>query len=211
MLRTGRLHLTRSIELYRAQMRNGLYFLHEYPSGSTSPLEPELPDLLSDRRVFRVKGPMCTWGMVATDSQGEGLVKKETYWVTNSRFIAAELEQECTDKTGERPWHRHVHFINHKAHAARIYPPALVAAILRGLREQLRSTGEMMEFNYPVPEDPVIPRDIPQEAEEELESYWDDANWGWLDPKLVRAARAEELAAIKSYEVYVKRPIKECL
>ena len=69
----------------------------------------------------------------------------------------------------------------------------------------------MMVFDHPVPEDPVIPRDLPPEAEEELESYWDDANGGWLDPKLVRAARAEELAAIKSYEVYVKRPIKECL
>ena len=60
---------------------------------------------------------MCTWGMVATDSEGEGLVKKETYWVTNSRFIAAELDRECTNKTGERPWHRHVHLTNHKAHA----------------------------------------------------------------------------------------------
>ena len=69
----------------------------------------------------------------------------------------------------------------------------------------------MMTFDDPVPEDPVIPRDIPPEAEEELESYWDDANHGWLDAKLVRAARAEELAAIKSYEVYVQRPIKECL
>ena len=69
----------------------------------------------------------------------------------------------------------------------------------------------MLQFDYPVPEDPVIPRDIPQEAVEELESYWDDANGGWLDAKLVRAARAEELEAIKSYQVYVKRPIKECL
>ena len=33
--RTGRLHLTRSIELYRAQMRDGLFFLHAYPSGSS--------------------------------------------------------------------------------------------------------------------------------------------------------------------------------
>ena len=47
-----------------------------------------------------MKGPMCTWGMKATDALGEGLVKKETYWVTNSRFIARELEQECTNKTG---------------------------------------------------------------------------------------------------------------
>ena len=69
----------------------------------------------------------------------------------------------------------------------------------------------MMVFDQPVPEDPVIPRDLPPEAEEELESYWDDANGGWLDAKLVRAARAEELAAIKSYEVYVKRPIEDCL
>ena len=104
-----------------------------------------------------------------------------------------------------------MHLIDHRAHAARIYPPKLVAAILRGLREQLRATGEMLQFDYPVPEDPVIPRDIPPAAVEELESYWDDANGGWLDSKLVRAARAEELAAIKSYEVYEKRPIKECL
>ena len=86
-----------------------------------------------------------------------------------------------------------------------------MAAILRGLREQLRATGEMLVYDYPVPEDPVIPRAETQEEGEELESYRDDANGGWLDPKLVRAARAEELAAIKSYKVYVKRPIKEGL
>ena len=209
--RTGRLHLTRCIELYKEQIRDGLYFLHEFPSGSSSVFEPVLQDLLRMPGVFKVKGPMCFWGMTSSDSQGEGPVKKETYWVTNSRFIAAELDRECTNKTGGQPWHRHVHLVDHRAHAARIYPPALVAAILRGLREQLRATGEMLVYDYPVPEDPVIPREIPPEAEEELESYWDDANGGWLDPKLVRAARAEELAAIKSYKVYEKRPIEECL
>ena len=86
-----------------------------------------------------------------------------------------------------------------------------MAATLRGFREQLRATGEVLQFDYPVPEDPVIPRNIPPEAEEELEVYWDDANGGWLDANLVRAARAKELEAIKSYQVYVKRPISECL
>ena len=155
---------------------------------------------------------MRVWGMTSKDAQGEGLVEKETYWVTNSRFIARELDRECTNATGSKPWHRHVHLVDHRAHAARIYPPKLVAAILRGLREQLRAIGEMQVYDYPVPEDPVIPgNDATQEDVDELESYWDDANGGWLDPKLVRAARAEELAAIKSYEVYEKRPIKECL
>ena len=132
MLRTGRLHLTWSIGLYRAQMRDGHYFLHEYPSGSTSVLEPCLQELLRTPGVFRVRGPMCYWGMTTSDTEGEGLVKKEAYWVTNSRFIVAELDRECSNKTGARPWHRHVHLTNHKAHAARIYPPKLVAAILRG-------------------------------------------------------------------------------
>ena len=75
----------------------------------------------------------------------------------------------------------------------------------------MKFSGEVMVYDYPVPEDPVIPRAETQEEGDELESYWDDANKGWLDPKLVRAARAEELAAIKSYKVYVKRPISECL
>ena len=46
---------------------------------------------------------------------------------------------------------------------------------------------------------------------EELESYWDDANGGYLNPKLVRQARQEEINEIHNYKVYEKRPIKECL
>ena len=66
-----------------------------------------------------MKGPMCTWGMKATDALGEGLVKKETYWVTNSRFIAAELDRECTNKAGKRPWHRHVHLMPNQPQGTR--------------------------------------------------------------------------------------------
>ena len=153
----GRMHLERSWQLYRLQMDDGLFFLHEFPSGSSSPLEPCLRDLLLRHDVCYVKGPMCVWGMTSKDAQGEGLVKKETYWVTNSRYIALELNRECTNATGSAPWHRHVHLVDHRAHAARIYPPKLVAAILRGLREQLRAIGEIQVYDYPVPEDPVIP------------------------------------------------------
>ena len=99
-------------------------------------------------------------------------------------------------------WHRHVHLVNQRAHKARIYPPLLVAGILRGARAQLQATGEMMNFNYPVPEDPVIPRE--PGILDEPESYWDDANGGYLDPKLVRLARKEEIAEIHNYKVYKK-------
>ena len=98
--RTGLLHLTRSIELYREQIRDGLYFPHEFPSGSTSVLAPVLQDLLKTPGVMKVRGPMCVWGMTSSDAQGEGLVKKETYWVTNSRFTARELDRSARI----RPW-----------------------------------------------------------------------------------------------------------
>ena len=102
-----------------------------------------------------------------------------------------------TNRVSGRPlaaWHRHVHLVNQRAHHARVYPPKLVAAILRGCRAQLAWTGEMNNFDYPVPEDPVIPRE--PETAEELESYWDDANGGYLNPKLVRQARQEEINEI---------------
>ena len=66
-----------------------------------------------------------------------------------------------------------------------------------------------MNFDYPVPEDPVIPRE--PELEEELEVYWDDSKGGYLDPKLVRKARMEEIAELHRYKVYEKRPIAECI
>ena len=75
--RTGLLHLIRSIEIYRAQMRDGLYFLHEFPSGSTSVLLPILQDLFKTPGVMKVRGPMYFWGMKSSDSEGEGLVKKK--------------------------------------------------------------------------------------------------------------------------------------
>ena len=43
-----------------------------------------------------------------------------------------------------------------------------------------------------------VPRDVEPDVLDEIGVYWDDANGGYLEPKLVRAARAEERKAIKS-------------
>ena len=48
------------------------------------------------------------------------------------------------------------------------------------------------------------------ELEEELEVYCDDSKGGYLNPKLVRKARMEEIAELHRYRVYEKRPIAEC-
>ena len=41
--------------------------------------------------------------------------------------------------------------------------------------------------------------------------HWDDSKGGYLDPKLVRKARMEEIAELHKYKVYEKRPIAECI
>ena len=74
-MRVGRLHLQRSVELYREEMRDGFDLLHEYLNGNTYPREPCLDSLLREPGVYLAKGPMCVWGMTSTDEQGEGLVK----------------------------------------------------------------------------------------------------------------------------------------
>ena len=131
-----------------------------------------------------MKGPMCAWGMTSTDEHGKGLVKKETCWVTNSEHIARILDRECSNVRSQQVsgralavWHRHVHLVNQRAHGARFYPPLLVAGILRGARAQLEATGGVMNFAYPVPEDPVIPWE--PELDEELEVYWNDSKGGY--------------------------------
>ena len=76
MMRAGLLHLRRSCALYRDQIKDGLFFLHEVPNGSSSIYETCLDSLIKDPGVYLVKGPMCAWGMTSTDKMGEGLVKK---------------------------------------------------------------------------------------------------------------------------------------
>ena len=58
-------------------MESGRYFLHEHPKGAKSWEEPVVKELREDPRVYEVIGPMCRWGMEATDAHGKGLSKKE--------------------------------------------------------------------------------------------------------------------------------------
>ena len=69
MQRQGRLHLERSVVLYRQQMADGLFFLHEFPNGSSSVNEACLDDLINTPGVHVVNGPMCVWGMTSKDAQ----------------------------------------------------------------------------------------------------------------------------------------------
>ena len=209
-LEIGQHHIRTAASFYKDRLDRGRYFLHEAPWTAKSWEEPEIQALVNDPRCFKVKGPMCRWDMWATDKrglQGSGFVRKETGWLTNSPILARILEGRCSNVTGEREWHRHVHLIGGLAKAARIYPPKLVAAVLNGLREQMKADGDISALEAftsgPVPEIPIVQEGVWTE-------YWDDVNGTWLRSDLVAAARELELAWVKKQGVYTKVSIEEC-
>ena len=131
MMRLAISHIEFSITLYREQLNNGRYFLHEHPATAGSWNLPCMKNLLEEKGVMRVVGDMCRFGMTSRDASGEGLVMKPTGYMTNSPFIGEELGIRCTKD------HRHIHLIGGRARAAEVYPAELCIAILKGLKAQL--------------------------------------------------------------------------
>ena len=207
----GLTHLRVACKSYLKQMNEGRIFLHEHPKGASSWKGPEMQTLINDPRVIQVEGPVCRWGMKATDQQGEGFVRKETRYLTNSVAIAAALSGQCNGG------HRHVHLVNGRARQAQKYPPRMVAAILRAIRQELRWRGELNELSVegsgPSPDgetnEPNNKFDAPVEDHEQAE-YFDTVTGAPLRKEAVLAARQEELRWVHKQQIYVKVPIEEC-
>lgn len=119
------------------------------------------------------------------NGDGEGLVQKETGYITNSTFMA-EVGKRCSNRG-----------------AAKVYPPMLVAAIIRRIRTLMESDKILGVSAVRV---------FCEEGEcewedsttEECEEFWDDTSGAPLDRAGVRAADKE----ISTREVK-KRPVYE--
>ena len=146
-LEEGREKLRTAVRYYKERRAKGRYFLHEHPVHATAWKEPEVTvvELMEQDDVYVVEGPMCRWGMKSKDASGVGYVRKPTRWMTNSGVLAEILQKECPNKEG-RAWHRHVMLVNGRAKAAQVYPPALVAAILKGIKAQMTEDGEIKDL-----------------------------------------------------------------
>ena len=174
----GREHSQAAVKAYRSQMTRGRLFLHEHPKSAASWKEPEIEALCAEDGVYYVSGPMCRWELMPDHSQEPvGYARKETGWLTNSRWIAHTLDKECTKKMHGKAWHRHVELWGKKAKEAAKYLLPLVRAVLRALRSELRE-GEIGSIDHgPSPHEPLISAQEEPIAEE-LENYWDDVRGG---------------------------------
>ena len=109
-----RLHTACSF--YRRQYDEGRLFLHEHPDKADSWHDAEIVELSQRPGVFRVRGPMCRWGLQLDDCKGDfvgekGYVRKMTGWLTNNETLAKLLDTTCSNELGKEEWHRHVHLI----------------------------------------------------------------------------------------------------
>ena len=89
----GRRHLEFCMRLYRLQLEQGLYFLHEHPAYARSWQETSVQELVRDYRVKTVHANMCMYGMTSTDSEGTAPVKKDTAFMTNAIKISEKLSK----------------------------------------------------------------------------------------------------------------------
>ena len=201
--REGREHLLTALESYKDQKRRGRIFLHEHPKNASSWKEPEMEEFCNEPGNFLVTGPMCTWHMTSEDNQGVGYVRKETSWLTNSEVLAGVLAGECDGS------HRHVHLVNGRARSAQIYPPKLVAAILRGIKKELKNLGELNQLGEvvgsgPVPDgignDQTEPFFDPESEPEGI--YFDSVTGIALDTQKVLKAREEEMKWVDKQCLY---------
>ena len=136
MLDEGRRHLKAACEVYKAQVRDGLYFLHEHPRTARSWSEECIKEVASLPGVRIVASNMCSFGMAAWDQEGVGLVRKDTFFMTNCPSVGRELGRQCTNRMGTKQ-HRHVVLTDGRAKVAAEYPDPLCDAICKGLKEQL--------------------------------------------------------------------------
>ena len=100
------------VDVAEFQMARGRFFYFEHPLTASSWTMPELEKLQSMSGVEDVVLHMCSFGLTATDCDGDGLVKKPTRVLTNMPSIASALDRRCSND------HRHVHLLSGKAKAA---------------------------------------------------------------------------------------------
>ena len=210
ILAEGKTHLKVATDAYLEQHRNDRFFLHEHPKPSSSWEEDEIKRLTELEGIYLVESPMCHWHMTSEDNEGIGYVRKQTMWLTNSKELAKTLEKKCSGM------HRHVQLINGRAKHAQVYPPKLVSAILRGIRQELRNAGELSALSELVAG--PCPDDTGNEQTEEFfdpdnvpeGEYYDSVTGIVLDPEKVRAARNDEMKWVEKQQLWETVDEKIC-
>ena len=206
-IEAAKIHVEFCIKLYKYQIREGRYFLHEHPMTASSWRLERVEEISRSPLVYKTKTHMCRFGMKSEDEQGVGLVKKPTTMMTNSLEVHRELDKQCIGG------HRHVQLLGGKAKACAVYPRELCRAVIRGAVRQMElDAADMMSIEVVGECDDVDVMGLDQESGDlEWMKYWDDTNGKELRADLVKAARMEEIKEVRRMKVWTKVPRSQCI
>ena len=135
-MKEARKHLRFCVEVYKHQIENGRYYLHEHPMHAKSWKEPMIKRMILKEKAIIAKIDQCQYGLKIKDREGTALAKKPTKFITNSPSIAKQLDLRCPGK-GSHKEDRHASLMNGRAKKAQVYPEALCEVVCRGLKEQM--------------------------------------------------------------------------
>jgi len=135
MIATGRIHLGFACQLDAVQLRRGKFFLHEHPDTAESGKETAMLRVLKLPGVNAVVTDQCMFDNLTHTSDGtQGLARKPTRCVSNSKFMLAELVRKCDGG------HEHNILEGGRAAPAAFYPLQLLLATLRGIARTIEAT-----------------------------------------------------------------------
>ena len=130
LLKNAVMHVRFCCEIYKLQVAEGRYFLHEHPQTASSWKLKCVQEVEKLEGVMTMVAHMCQYGMTSKDDQGFGPVLKPTKFMGNSECIMKRLQKRCDRK------HRHVQLVNGRAKKAQEYPKDLCIQVCKGLKEQ---------------------------------------------------------------------------
>ena len=212
------------MELYKLQMDDGRYFLHEHLASAFSWAEPEV------QRIEQMIGVRVAIGdqsqYEAADRDGAPIQKAATF-MANSSHNADALSQHCSCKQGwcSRPaCGKHVVCSGERAKMAAIYTFAFCKAILKGFRNQMVADGRlrpgsvglncvMLDGGDPAAvEECFVAGDgagnVLKLSISSDEKCIDDLTGHPLDPALCRAARKKEMGFAREKGLWIKRSVR---
>ena len=212
------------MELYREQMNDGHYFLHEHPAHASSWEESEVLDVANMDGVYQSVVDQCQYGM--EDAETGQPIKKPTRFLTNSAYLSQELSTRCRGKGGDcsrRKGGNHIMCNGKRARLAAIYHFELCRAILVGFRKQLVSDGictdgimgmQMMDSAEDIDDIPLMHIGLSDAEVMKIKTndepmFKDDLTGQILCPLLVKEARRKELEYFKLKNVWLKVPVSE--
>lgn len=150
LVQEGLLHLKFMCSLYKRQLVNGKYFLHENTASAVSWREDDVRKIASHPLVRTTVADQCMYGLLTPSDIDKSVLvpaMKPTRFMTNSQTMAHQLSTRCNRE------HAHQHLTGGRYRDAAFYPAPLVRAILRGMA--IRKDSDTKKIT--APSDDIFP------------------------------------------------------